>query len=320
MSSRTTPSRRLRWLAACALLLCPSAEAAAVVVQDATGREVLVGDARRIVSIGGSVTEILYALGLADNVVGVDATSLYPPQALRVKANVGYMRQLSAEGVLGLRPSLILALAGSGPKETMAVLQAAQVPLLIIPDRHSAAGIVEKIRMIAQATGAQTRAQCLIDAIAADMAALERATVDIDRRKRVLFILSFVNGRAMAGGRNTAAEGIIRLAGGINAVDDYDGYKPLTDESVIAARPDVVLSMERAGPAAVNAAELFAHPAFAATPAAANRAFIAMEGLYLLGFGPRTARAARDLARALYPQFQREPLPSERGTIDSCSP
>ncbi len=320
MGNRAAPTRGLFWLATLAMLLSVSARAASFIVQDANGREVAVGDAGRIVSIGGSITEILYALGLADNIVGVDTTSLYPPQALREKAKVGYMRQLSAEGVLGLRPSLILALAGSGPRETMAVLEAARIPLVIIPDHHSAAGIVEKIRMIAQATGAQARAQCLSAAVAADMAALARATTDVGRRKRVLFILSFVDGRALAGGRNTAADGIIRLAGGVNAVNDYEGYKPLTDEAVIAAKPDVVLSMEREGPAAVRAAEVFAHAAFAATPAAAQRAFIAMEGLYLLGFGPRTARAARDLAQALYPQFRGGPLPSERGTIESCPP
>jgi heme transport system substrate-binding protein len=130
----------------------------AVTVRDAAGRTVTIKDARRIVSVGGAVTEILYALGLEQRVVAVDTTSLYPPRALTEKPNVGYMRQLSPEGVLGLGPSLVLAAEGSGPKETIAVLEAASVPFVQIPDRFTGAGIVEKIRLIAQATDAWTAA------------------------------------------------------------------------------------------------------------------------------------------------------------------
>ena len=112
--------------------------------------------------------------------------------------------------------------------------------------------------------------------------------------------MSLLNGRAMTAGRNTAANEIIQLAGGINAIDSYDGYKIINDEAIVAARPDAVLSIQR-GKDSVDADTVYAHPAFAMTPAAANRTFISMEGLYLLGFGPRTAAAARDLAIRLYP-------------------
>ena len=103
--------------------------AGGITVKDATGRPVAISDATRIVSVGGAVTEILYALGLEQRVIAVDTTSLYPPRALAEKPNVGYMRQLSPEGVLALGPSLVLAAEGSGPKETIAVLEAASIPL-----------------------------------------------------------------------------------------------------------------------------------------------------------------------------------------------
>ncbi|MCW5692700.1 MAG: ABC transporter substrate-binding protein [Pseudolabrys sp.] len=271
-------------------------------------------DTSRIVSIGGAVTEILYALGHDKEIVGVDTTSLYPPQAMKQKPNVGYMRQLSAEGVLGLRPSVVIAIAGAGPKETMSVLEAAKVPLVVVPDSYSEAGIVEKIDLIAKVTGASARAQCITEAVHDDLAALARIRAGIGEKKRVLFVLSFVNGRAMAAGTHTAADGIIKLAGAVNVIGDYDGYKQLTDEAVIAARPDVILSIQRGGPGVLDAATVFAQPAFAATPAAAQKAFVSMEGLYLLGFGPRTARAARDLATTLYPDLKAAPLPSERSS------
>ena len=121
---------------------------------DARGRDVRIENPARIVSIGGAITEILYALGFEERIAGVDTTSLYPPAALRDKPNVGYMRQLSAEGVLGLNPSLVLAMQGSGPKETMDVLEAAKVPLVMVPETFSEQGLLDKIALVGRAMGA----------------------------------------------------------------------------------------------------------------------------------------------------------------------
>jgi iron complex transport system substrate-binding protein len=257
------------------------------------------------------VTEILYALGLADRVVAIDTTSLYPVNALKEKPNVGYMRALSAEGVLGLNPSLVLAIEGTGPKETVAVLAQASVPLVRVPDHYTAEGIVEKVRLIADVAGVSDYGKCLAGLVATDLDALEQLRTKITQPKKVLFVLSFLNGKPMVAGRNTAADGIIKLAGGVNAMDSYEGYKQIADEAVIAAAPDTVLSMQRPQDN-LDAATVFANAAFSMTPAAAQKSFIAMDGLYLLGFGPRTARAARDLAAALYPSVGRNILPSER--------
>jgi iron complex transport system substrate-binding protein len=285
----------------------------AATVRDAAGRSVTVNDMSRIVSIGGAVTEILYALGLNDRVVAVDATSLYPDEALKKKPSVGYFRALSAEGVLGLNPSLVLAIDGAGPKETVSVLEAARVPFVRVPDQYSADGILEKIRLIADATGQQGRGDCLAAQVAADVVALAAQRQRITQPARVMFVISFLNGKPMVAGRNTAADGIIRMAGAVNAIDAYEGYKQISDEAVIAAGPDTVLVMQR-GRDNIDAATVFSHAAFTMTPAAARRSFIAMDGLYLLGFGPRTATAARDLAERLYPALGHEALPSERAS------
>lgn len=288
-----------------------------VTVRDAAGRSVTIKDAGRIVSVGGSVTEILYALGLEQRVVAVDTTSIYPARAAAEKPNVGYMRQLSAEGVLGLGPSLVLAAEGSGPKGTIAVLEAASIPFVQVPDQFTGEGIIEKIRLIAQATGTVERGECLAKLVATDLAALAALRARIAQPRKALFVLSFVNGRPMVGGRATAADGIIKLAGAVNAVSEYEGYKPVSDESVIAVRPDAILAMERASHR-LDAQTVFEHPAFATTPAASQRALISMDGLYLLGFGPRSARAARDLAVTLYPALAREPMPSEGSNLDEA--
>ena len=180
----------------------------------------------RIVSIGGAITEILYALGFEDRLAGVDATSLFPAAALRDKPNVGYMRQLSAEGVLGLNPSLVLAMQGSGPKETMDVLEAAKVPLVLVPETFSEQGLLDKIKLVGHAMGADARAR-LPDhrGRAAISTQLRELRAKVTKPVRVMFVMSLLSGRAMVAGHKTAADEIIQLAGGINAIDSYDGYK-----------------------------------------------------------------------------------------------
>ena len=286
--------------AVCCLATGGTALAAGVTVHDARDRDVTIENPARIVSIGGAITEILYALGFEDRLAGVDATSLFPAAALRDKPNVGYMRQLSAEGVLGLNPSLVLAMQGSGPKETMDVLDAAKVPLVLVPETFSEQGLLDKIKLVGHAMGADARAACLTTAVAGDLTQLRELRAKVTKPVRVMFVMSLLSGRAMVAGNKTAADEIIKLSGGINAIDSYDGYKMINDEAIVAAKPDVVLTIERSKDS-LEAAAVYAHPAFAMTPVVANKAFISMEGLYLLGFGPRTAAAARDLSVKLYP-------------------
>jgi iron complex transport system substrate-binding protein len=270
-------------------------------------------DTSRIVSIGGAVTEILYALGLEQRIVAVDSTSHYPPQALREKRNVGYFRALSPEGVLGLNPSLILAVEGAGPKQAVTVLEAAGVGFVSVPDHFTGDGIIEKIRVIAAATGVEQRGECLANAVAADLGTLARLRTGIGKPARALFVLSFVGDRAQVAGRATAAEGIMRLSGATNAITEFEGYKPVSDEAIITAQPEAVLAMQReANP--LDARTVFAHQAFALTPAAKRNAFVTLNALYLLGFGPRTALAAHDVAAALNPSLAKAEFPSEIAT------
>jgi iron complex transport system substrate-binding protein len=301
MIFRRSPAMLAFAVAAC-LAIDSAALAGGVVVRDARGREVAIENPSRIVSIGGAVTEILYGLGLEDRIVGVDTTSVYPAAALRDKPNVGYMRQLSAEGVLGLNPSLVFAMQGSGPKETMDVLEAAKVPLVLVPEIHSEDGLLEKVRLVGHAMGVDARAACLITAVSSDLTQLRELRAKVTKPVRVMFVMSLLGGRAMVAGQKTAANEIITLSGGVNAIDGYDGYKMINDEAIVAAKPDVVLSIQRSRDS-LDAETVYAHAAFAMTPVAANKAFISMEGLYLLGFGPRTAAAARDLSLKLYPSL-----------------
>ncbi|MBD0416392.1 heme/hemin ABC transporter substrate-binding protein [Oryzicola mucosus] len=258
-------------------------------------------DTSRIAAVGGSMTEIVYALGEEGKLVARDSTSVYPEAALKLP-DVGYMRALSPEGVLGINPTGILALEGSGPKEAVDVLKKASVTFIEVPEKFDHAGILDKIRIVGKALSVEDKAAELEKQVDADLKSAEALTAEIpaDKRKRVLFILSMQGGKILASGSDTAANGIIQLAGGVNAVEGYQGYKQLTEEAIIGARPDLILMMDRGGDHAAANADILANPALASTPAAESKTIVRMDGAYLLGFGPRTAAAVKDLATKLY--------------------
>lgn len=260
----------------------------------------LADPAQRIVSIGGSVTEIAAALGAADRLIARDTTSTWPPQITGLP-DVGYIRALSAEGVLALGPDMIVSEAGAGPREAVEVLRAAGVPFVEMPGDPSPAGVLAKIDAVAKALELEPAGAALRAKVAAGLAEAEaRAAALTVPRKRVLFVLALQSGRVMAGGEGSSAEGIIHLAGGVNAAEGFRGYKQMTDEAVIAAAPDVILMMDREGDLAVLNADILAHPALGQTPAAKAGAMVRMDGMKLLGFGLRTPAAAAELYAALY--------------------
>lgn len=289
-------------LALSAPLLLPFADAGSNgFVRKAVAQEMQQVDSSKLVAIGGAVTEIVYALGEGSRLVARDSTSMFPEDALKLP-DVGYMRQLSPEGVIAVNPTAILAVEGSGPPDALAVLKSAGIPFETVPEGFDRAAILKKIAVIGDFLGVPEKAKELEAEVGADLdsAIADAATRPENERKRVLFILSFQNGKVMAAGAHTAADGIIGLAGAINATDGaFEGYKPLSDEAVIEAKPDVVMVMTRPG-AGSSDEEVLAHPAISVTPAGANKAILRMNSLHLLGFGPRTATAIRDLNKELY--------------------
>ncbi len=256
----------------------------------------------RIVSVGSALTEIFYALGAENLLVGVDTTSLYPPQAKSLP-QVGYMRALSAEGVLSLKPTLIMATTGAGPAATLDQLKATGIEVVILPDRYDYDSVVKKIEAVGKATGKVTEADALIARGQADMKALADRLAAAPNKPRVLFLLSMSGGAPQAAGRDTAADGIIHLAGGVNAIDGYVGYRPLTPEAVIASRADYILVPRQSVESMGGVDKVLEQPSLRQTPAGGNGKLLQFDILLLLGFGPRTPQAAAELAAALHPEL-----------------
>lgn len=252
---------------------------------------------QRIVAVGGELTEIVYALGAEARLVGVDTTSQWPA-ATRALPKVGYMRTLSAEGILSLSPTLVLATTHAGPPVVLSQLREAGVPLLVLPAEPSLAGAESKIRGVAGALGLEPQGEVLVRTL---RSRVERALagVPVGAGPRVLFLMGLQHGAPIASGAGTSAHAMIELAGGSNALTEFSGYRPISPEALAQARPEVLLVPEHVLGATGGARTILSQPGIELSCAGRDRRLVVMDGLYLLGFGPRLGEAISDLAQAL---------------------
>ncbi|WP_348755240.1 ABC transporter substrate-binding protein [uncultured Aquincola sp.] len=254
--------------------------------------------APRLVSVGGALTEIVYRLGAAAQLVGTDTTSLYPEAAQRTP-KVGYQRQLSAEGVLSLRPDVLLTTDEAGPPAVIEQLRGAGVRVVSTTTSHDLAEVQRKITAAGQATGRSAEAAALQQQLLADWQRSRQALPRLaGPAPRVLFVLAHGNAPQVAGA-GTAAQAMLQLAGARNALQGFDGYRAMTAEAVVAAAPDLVLSTQQAVQAAGGPAAFWQLPGLAMTPAFAARRLHAPDALWLLGFGPRLPQAVAELAQVV---------------------
>lgn len=256
--------------------------------------------AERIVSLGGPVTETVYALGAGDLLVGADTSSVYPAAATKLP-QVGYQRTVAAEGVLALRPTLVLATDEAGPPAALEQIRGAGVKVVLAPSEHSVAGAQAKVRAIAAALDKTPEGERLAAEIGRQAAEAQDLVAKRAGKPGVLFLYARGGGVMNVAGAATAADAMITLAGGRNAVSGYENYRPLTAEAAVAAAPDVILTLDRGLASVGGTDKLLEQPGLALTPAGKAKRVLSFDDLYLLGFGPRTGAAIADLAKALAP-------------------
>ncbi len=252
----------------------------------------------RLITLGGALTEIVYLLGAQDQLVGTDTTSLYPLAAQQTP-KVGYLRQLSAEGLLSLRPDAVIASGEAGPPVVLDQIRAAGVRITVIEANHSWAEVQRKVAAIGAAAQRERQAQALQQQLDAQWSA---ALASVARAKgaapRVLFILAHSQSPSVSG-QGTAADAVIRLAGGVNAMQGFSNYRPLTAEAMAVAAPDVILTSTQGVEAQGGVEKFWSHPELALTPAFKRRALVHLDALQLTGFGPRLP----DTVRLLHERF-----------------
>lgn len=249
---------------------------------------------RRIVSVGGAITETVFALGAGDQVVAVDTSSVYPDTVARLP-KVGYQRMLSAEGILALSPDLVIVGDEAGPPAAIEQLRNAGVRVERMPPAKTPDEAVARL-------GAVGRALDLpYSTLAVRMRRDAAAAVARVQPNGPRFILIYARGAGtlMVAGGDTGGSAMVELAGGRNAVRDVQGFKPLSPEVLIDAAPDVIVVPARGLATVGGEAGLLALPGMRDTPAGRDRRIVAYDDLLLLGFGPRLPSAIDELAKLL---------------------
>ena len=257
--------------------------------------------ARRIVSVGGALTEIVYALGAQGELVGVDTTSLYPAVAQQLP-QVGYARTLSAEGVLSLAPTQLIATEEAGPQAVLRQMRDAGVPVAVLNANNQFEGLLDRVKQVGRIMGRADPAARLAQALQQQWnGALGKVRQRQHAPVRVLFILAHAPNQVMVGGRETGADAMLAYAGAVNVMGGqggFAGYKPLTPEAVIAARPDIVLVTDQGFKASGGVDGILKLPGLAQTPAGRKHRIVSLEAMLLLGFGPRMPQALAELDAA----------------------
>jgi len=249
--------------------------------------------ARRIVSLGGVVTEIVFSLGAGDRVVGVDESSIYPAAAHKLP-KVGYYRGFSIEGVASLNPDVVLASDQAGPPEALEQLRRLGKTVVMLPSAPTVDALAARIDGVATALGEKAAGDQLVARIREQVAA---ATTSPGGQN--VLLVSSRAGKLEGAGRETAADAVLRLAGARNVLAGERGYKALSAEGAVSLKPEVIVTTTMSVGAAGGLDAFLAQPGIAVTPAAKARRVVVMDDLLLLGFGPRLPEALKALQDGL---------------------
>lgn len=250
----------------------------------------------KIASAGGDITEILFEIGVGDKVVAVDSTSIFP-EAVRELPGIGYVRELSAEGVLSTGANMLIGSHDMGTPAVMDNLKTAGMRVEFAPDGVGSQRYVDKVNFVARILGRETRGGEMIDTYNRAISQVTTRAKALSRKPRVLMLLSVRDGSPIAAGRDTTGHDMIEVTGGQNMAS-FEGWKPMNSEAIIAAAPDIILMsslhLERIGGLDV----IMGRPDIGATPSGENQAYAVLSPQMMLQFGPRSPIAMNDIITA----------------------
>jgi iron complex transport system substrate-binding protein len=255
-------------------------------------------DSARIVSLNGTVSEILVELGMENNIVGVDVASTYPASLADIP-RVGHSRQIAAEGVLALGPDAVIATSRDVKPEVAEQIRNAGVQLYLFDHDYSIEGTKKMIRSMADSLGREQEAEATLMRLEKDLEQAGPADQTAEKPK-VLFIYARGTGTMMVAGKETPVDEMIKLAGGQNAVSDFSDFKPLTAEALVAANPDVILMFDSGLSSLGGVEQLLEVQGIAQTNAGKNKKIVEMDGQLLTGFSPRLGKAIRELSAKIH--------------------
>ena len=254
----------------------------------------------KVIAVGGSITEILYFLNLEKYIIGIDVTSNFPKETKNI-TSVGYVRNISSEGILSLNPSLIIAEDDMGPIGTIKQLNESKVDFRIVEETESAYGILEKIYCIASIMGQNENAKKIInEKLLNQIKELEEIkNQKILKNKKFMLVLSMQPSSIIVAGKNTSGDNFIKMMGAKNIFDSFDGWKSVNKEAILKENPDYVLIPSKNLHKNSKVEDFSKDIMFLNTNAGKNGNFIFEDGMTMLGFGPRTIDSALKIAKKI---------------------
>ncbi|MGY5848745.1 heme/hemin ABC transporter substrate-binding protein [Salegentibacter sp. HM20] len=255
---------------------------------------------QRIVTAGSSSSEIVCALGMCENIVATDRTSIYP-EMLQALPSIGYRSGISAEGIISQRPDLVIFENGYVKDDVISQLRSTGIKTLVVEQNGTLKNTETTINAISEALDEKEKGKKLIRQIKSDLEEVKKKVAATSKRPRVLCVYARGEGNLQVAGENSGFN-ILELAGVQNAVPDIEGYKPLNAESLIMTNPDYILFFN-SGLASIGGIDQALNiSGVQQTTAGKKKQIIAMDGVLLTSWGPRIAEAALKLFQLTHPQ------------------
>ncbi|OTQ61593.1 heme/hemin ABC transporter substrate-binding protein [Gilliamella apis] len=255
---------------------------------------------QRIVIAGGALTEIVFALGAGDQVIGVDKTSSFPEQVKQLP-QIGYWKLLNIEGILSLKPSLFITLIDVEPENIIDQVNQSKVDVLALKRVPGTIELLyENINKIAVKLDKQKEGQALIERIKTNIADIEAKVATHAQKTKVLALMS-MGGTNSVAGKNTTIDALITIAGGENLAN-HNSFKSYTAESLITLNPEVIILNKHSIDQLGGLDKVNTIPGITETAAFKNNRITIIDDSYLFGIGPRVDEAAKILFQSFYPQ------------------
>ncbi len=252
----------------------------------------------RIIVAGGSLTELVYALGAGERVVAVDETTTWPPETAKLP-HIGYWKQLSAEGILSLNPSLFITWQDAGPQVIFDQLKPQQIEVLTLPRIPATVEqMYNNIGTLAQALNLKPEEEKLVTQLRERLANVTQKNTARGQTVNVLFILSAGSSAPQIAGKGSVADIILTLAGA-NNLASHQQYKSYSAEAIIAANPEVIIVTSQMAENGIDKLSLV--PGITHTSAWKNKRIVTIDQALILGMGPRIADAVEQLNHAFWP-------------------
>jgi iron complex transport system substrate-binding protein len=255
---------------------------------------------QRIITAGSSSTEIVCALGLTDRIIATDKTSYYPDK-MQTLPSIGYRNSISVEGIISLKPDLVVFEKEYVSDELIAQLKSTGIKTLVVDHGQNFESTTTRIRVIAAAVNKKPEAEKLVAGLESDLAVLKKKVDATSVRPTVLCVYARGGGNMQVAGKNTSF-GLLPLSGVVNALAEIEGYKPLNAESLIQANPDYILFFNSGLQSIGGIEEVLKIAGVAQTTAGKKRQIISMDGILLTNWGPRVAIAAEQLFQLTHPE------------------